>query len=38
MKHRLVLWRRFGPILLLWVAAPLPLYIWAGISLTLGLK
>ncbi len=38
MKHRLPLWRRIGPILLLWVAAPLPLYIWAGISLALGLK
>ena len=38
MKSNSPLWRRIGPLVLLWFAAPFPLYLWAVIALTLGLK
>ena len=38
MRNDLPLWRRFGPVLLLWIAAPFPLYLWAGIALACGLR
>lgn len=38
MKPNSRLSNRIGPLVLLWVAAPFPLYLWALIALTLGLK